>query len=249
MNNLFKETRGKYEQLLQPPPSTINVLRRLYNGETVSSPFDNVNTGQTGFGSSSSAASVFRSATQNTSVFGQPQQSKTAASIFGQKENSVFGSSNPDPAKSIFSQATQSVFGSPTQNFGSPTQNTFGNTENVAANSIFALANQNSFASQPVQAIPSNPTSVFASAAQQHFGQPTDVFKQASPIPPLQPANVFQQSQHANNIFGVATPSEDDSGVYSNQEELSPEDMEAYTSDSFTLGFIPELPPPQTLCI
>ncbi|KAI5634916.1 hypothetical protein NE865_12399 [Phthorimaea operculella] len=264
INNLHQETKSRYEQLLQPTPALINTLRRLYNGENVPSPFGAQNT----VGASNNAASsVFRSAIQNTgSVFGQ---SNAAASVFAQANNSVFGAS-PDPAKSLFAQATQSVFGSPQQSTPSP----FAQPQD-AAKSIFAQAaqnvaqtNQNVFQTQQQ----ANPSNIFASASQQFFGKSPEPFQQTATSPfgqsPFaqqpsqpQPQNIFQQPSQPSNVFGnqnaltlsgggsFGQQTPDDIGVYSKMEDLSESDLEAFQSADFKLGFIPELPPPQALCV
>ncbi|KAJ2945366.1 hypothetical protein O0L34_g166 [Tuta absoluta] len=264
INNLHQETRNRYEQLLQPNPTLTNTLRRLYNGENVTSPFGAQNT----FGASNNAASsVFRGAVQNSgSVFGQ---NNAAASVFAQANNSVFGAS-PDPAKSLFAQATQSVFGAPQQ----PTPSPFTQSPD-AAKSIFAQANQN--VAQTNQNVfqtqqQGNPSSIFASASQQFFGKPPVSFQQtaASPfgqaVSPFaqqpsqpQPQNVFQQPSQPSNVFGTQNASSlsgsfsqqvpDDTGVYSKMEDLSESDVEAFQCADFKLGFIPEVPPPQALCV
>ncbi|KAI8439078.1 hypothetical protein MSG28_012943 [Choristoneura fumiferana] len=236
MDNLTKEQKSKYEQLLTTnSPDIIKVLRSLYKGEASSSPFN----GQTPntFASQSNPSSIFRGAIQNQNIpFAQ-----NAQSIFAQANKSVFNQVGQDTAKSIFSQASQNVFGSqpsqnafgsqPSQNFGSqPAQNQspFGAPD--AAKSIFAQANTSPFESAP-------PT----------FKSP---FEQPSPFA-QNTGNVFQKSE-PSSVFGQAafqsTPV-DDPGVYSNMNDLSEDDVQKFKADSFTLGFIPEIPPPHSLCI
>ncbi|XP_053610412.1 nucleoporin NUP42-like [Plodia interpunctella] len=254
MNNMMRENQTKYEQLLQPTPEIIKVLRSIYKGEIVSSPF--MNTAQTGFGNSSNASSIFRSAAQNTSVFGQPQPfgSSEQQQPFGSPN--VFGQS-PDnsAAKSIFAQASQNTFNqnpAPNNIFGSP-------VENTAAKSIFSQASQNIFGgNQNVQnqSIFGSPNQSVFAAESNAFGQqkvnpfmnaptPSDPFKQSNASPFGQ--NMLQeQKPPLGNVFQQQTVN--DPGVYSKMEDLSKEDMEAFSSEEFKLGFVPELPPPRELC-
>lgn len=243
MNNIFKDAQEKYKRLLQPTPAIIKTLRGLYNGEIVAAPFTPTQT-------SGPAASVFRSAVQSNSAFGQ----NSAASIFGQKAQSVFGlaspdnsasnmfgTSSPDPAKSLFAQATQNAFTSPTNS------NIFG-PQTPAAKSIFAqAANQNQtqspFTSPQNNA---NPTNIFASASQHYFGQTpqeTDPFGQKQ-NPFGQNTSPFQTAA-SNQMF---EQNNDESGIYSKMEDISPNDLEQFNNAKFKLGFIPELPPPKALC-
>ncbi|XP_063386696.1 nucleoporin NUP42-like [Cydia fagiglandana] len=251
INNLTKEARSKYEQLLTTSP---HILRSLYNGEPVSSPFTTGQTPQNVFGQANNASSVFRSAVQDT-----------AKSIFSQASQNVFGSP-PAQNQSIFGVQTQnqSPFGAQTQHqspfsaqqaqspfcaqnvFGSPAQSIFAqaNSSVDPAKSLFAQANS-----------PSDPKSLFAQAtAQSPFGStPASTFKSPfeQPSPFAQSSNVFQPN--AQTIFGQAnvfqqTPG-DDPAVYSNINDVSPEDLEMFKADSFKLGFIPEMPPPHALCV
>lgn len=295
MNNLVKESTYKYEQLLQATPTVLKVLRSLYKNETVASPFSNT---QSGFGGGSTASSVFRSAVQTTSVFGQSSPNSTPsvfgqsptnttpsvfsqptvnnASVFnhspgfGQNTNqtpSVFGQTSPENAKSIFAQASQNVFG-PSQS-----TNVFAPSPD-AAKSIFAQATQNAFST----AQPPNPASVFGDASKSVFGKPSDSFNQQNdPFgqqkgtfgqqkdPFGQQKDPFGQSkdpfgQHndpfnqQNNPFAPASAqnafqmSEKQPNIYSDINELSPEHIEAFKANDFKLGFIPEMPPPYSLC-
>ncbi|XP_059057755.1 nucleoporin NUP42-like [Achroia grisella] len=255
MNNLYKETRNKYVQLLYPSPSIIDILRRINKGETVSSPFTDTTSGPT-----TNAASVFRSAAQSTSVFGA-NSSAPNTSVFGQQQTSIFASQSTDNsgAKSIFAQATQNAFGSSQTNFGQ-SQNTFGQSQTQSfgqnqssnvfgspvqdsggAKSIFAQASQSIFGgNQPAQ----TPQNVFGNASQS-FGSQTassqnqSVFAIQKSVFPVQPnaINVFEQPANTN-----------EAGVYSTMDDISQEDMEDFKSNEFKLGLIPEVPPPKALC-
>lgn len=231
-NNLVKEARQKYEQLLQPNLNTIKILRSLYKGETASSPFSNEP--QNVFSNANNAAaSIFRSAVQAAPV---PNQS--AQSIFGQAQNSIFNQQPPDPAKQLFAQANQPGFGQ-----SPPSRNIFGpQNPTVDPKSIFAAAAQNNFN----QTNPSNPTDIFAQANQNIFAR-----EPSQNTSPFSQGNVFQPAPNPASIFGQATNKlemEDDPGVYSKMEELSDVDLQAFKSNSFQLGFIPELPPPHEMC-
>ncbi|XP_072944620.1 uncharacterized protein [Epargyreus clarus] len=248
LNNQTQETRSKYEQLLQPTVNMMKALRSLYNGETIQSPFTTHNQG---FGSASNTAtSIFRGAVQssgfgqstapNNSIFGQ-----TSPNVFNTQQNTGIFGSQPDAAKSIFASANKNVF-APTQ----PT-NIF-QTAQDTAKSIFSQATQNVFGStQPTNQAPSN---VFA-VSEPMFGQ-TDVFKQ-NPVAdvfavPTQ-TSVFQISDKpTTNVFGTVNPPQNsymnEDAIYSKMEDLSQSDIEAYESPAFKLGFVPELPPPASLC-
>lgn len=231
MNNLTAETRQKYEQLLQKNPNIIKLLRSLYNGENVT---------QYGHTAPNNAASsVFRSAIQTNSVFNQ----NTPNSIFSQNQNN-FNSSAADSAKSIFAQASQSVFSNNQSIFNTPAPtnppNPFTQNAQATAQSIFAQATQNAFNQPP------NPSNIFGQASQSIFGQAEQTFaQQAQPAP----TNVFQQKPHLDmnqNVFHQSRTEEP--GIYSKLEDLTKEDLEAFSSDDFKMGFVPELPPPHSLC-
>lgn len=256
MNNMFQEAKQKYDILLTKNANITKVLRSLYNGENVADPFSNLLQANSAFGNN--ASSVFHSATQPSqpSVFAQ----NNTPSVFGQ--NNAF-TQPADPAKSIFAQASQNVFQNQNANqppsiFGMP-QNAppqpsiFGQPAQPvpqSAQSIFAQATQNVFAQQPPLPPPQNvfntqnaqntATSIFASASQ---NTPFN-----TPQPGSVPTNVFQQAQISGG-FTANMQQVADSGVYSKVEDLTPEDLEAFNSEDFKMGFIPEMPPPQTLCI
>lgn len=262
MQNLFTENRQKYEQLAQPTLAIIKVLKSLYQGQAVTSPF--TGSQSSGFETNNSAAtSIFRSAvqgssvfgqnptnssssifTQNTvntnqSIFGQSQQDNNSVfaqnanpgfgqnSVFDQKPNNVFGSPT-DSAKSIFAQATQNVFGP------SSPSNVFAPTNPDPAKSIFAQASQNVFNTQQNQSV-NQAASIFGSASQSAFGT-SDPFNQQQNAPFGKPAQ---------NVFQVQL---DESSVYSDMNSLSSEEVEAFKAEDFKLGFIPEMPPPRSLC-
>lgn len=256
MNNLFKEARAKYEQLLQKNSNITRVLRSLYNGENVAFSFGNM-AESSGYGNNA-ASSIFRSAAQ-TSPFGQIQ----TPSIFGQNNTpSVFGQpdaaptnfvqNTSDPAKSIFAQANQGSFNqSPNifaQNQNTNSQNIFG-PQPDAATSIFAQASQNAFAN-PTQNAQNDPASIFASASQSVFAQTQQ------PSPFSNQSNVFSlnpQLPETQNGFGTAQKAfqqanTGDASVYSNMEDLSAEDVEAFNASDFKMGFVPEIAPPHSLC-
>ncbi|CAG4988220.1 unnamed protein product [Colias eurytheme] len=282
MNNLFKETRQKYEQLVQPSAQIIKILRSLYNGEAVSSPFGS---GNQGFGSN--ATSIFRSAVQqdpfknqqagvfsnnaNQSTFSQ--QTTNPQSIFAQARQNIFGPSQPSnifqtqpqetTAKSIFAQATQNSFGPPQQQQQSvfatnqQQQNVFATNQQQ---NVFATNPQSVFATNQQQSVfaPNQQQNVFATNPQNVFAinqSQQNVFsnnQQQNPfgVQQNQTSNVFQQ----NDVFGVSKNAfqqqpVDDSNVYSKIEDLSQSDLDAFNSAEFKLGFIPEIPPPHSLCV
>lgn len=201
------------------------------------------------------AASIFRSAlqtpTQNQSIFGQDQStrgsvfdrlgppqptfnSNQAKSIFAQANQNIYSSTSnnslstqrghSDP-KSVFAQASQNVFG------WNPPQNVFSNAANSQQN-LFANA------SRP-------PHNVFANANSSLFGPKV----QQSHNPP---GNVFKISEKSS-IFGMPDNSFeqicDDDKVYSKLEQLSQEELAAFEQEHFELGFVPDVPPPKSLCV
>ena len=241
INNLFKESRLKYEQLLQPNVNIIKVLRSLYKGELVPSPFSNEPQNNL----HTAAASIFRSAAQSAPVFSQ--NANSAQSIFSQAQTSIFSPQAADPAKQLFAQANdpaKQLFAQANDPFGqSQAQNIFAQSpqnQNTDAKSIFASAAQNTFQT--------NPSDIFATANQNIFAREPSQSLNPSPFGQ---ANIFQPAQNPSSIFGQVNTkpqTEDDPTVYSKMEELSDIDLEAFKSDSFHLGYIPELPPPHELC-
>lgn len=231
---------------MQPTPAVIKTLRALYNGEVVAAPF-------TPTQALGSAASVFRTAAQSNSTFGQ--NTAAATSIFREKTQSVFGPASPDnstsvfgpsshdPAQSIFAQAAQNVFTSPTNS------NVFAQQTPVAESIFAQAANQNQrqspFSSPQNNA---NSTNIFASASQQFFGHTTtqemDPFGQKQ-NPFGQNTSPFQTTA-SNQIL---EQNNDDNVIYSKLDDLSPNDLEQFNNAEFKLGFIPELPPPRALCM
>ncbi|XP_045522041.1 nucleoporin NUP42-like isoform X2 [Pieris brassicae] len=251
MNNLFKETRQKYQQLLQPSAVIIKVLQSIYRGEPVSSPFELENQA---FGSK--ATSLFRNAIQND-AFQNNTQTNSVFSRLGTQTTNTFNSA----PKSIFAQAAQNTFGHSQPSNIFPTQP----QDNTAAKSLFAQASQSVFGQQKqnVNVFATNqPQNVFAANHQDQ-----SVFSVSSPqqnpanpfgIPQQnQCGNVFQQNAQSRmrsdifastrNVFEKAPT--DDENVYSKIEDLSELDLEAYNNSEFKLGLIPELPPPHMLCV
>lgn len=235
INNLVKETRQKYEQLLQPNMNIIQVLRSLYKGEQVSSPF--TSQPQNVFSNSNSAAaSIFRSVVQSGPVINQ-NVNNNAQSIFSQAQSSIFNQQAPDPAKQLFAQASQSSFGQ-----SQPVNNIFApQNQNADPKSIFGAAAQNN-----LNQTSANPSNIFGAANQSIFGRAP-----AENPSPFNQGNVFQPAQGPASIFGQVqnkSVASGDPNMYSKMEDVDEVDLEAFKSDSFQLGFIPELPPPYELC-
>lgn len=237
INNLISENRSKYEQLLQPNAKLVKVLRSLYNGESPSSPFTTQNT-------ESNASTLFRSAVQNKSIFNQ--NSPSTPSIFSQVSNAANTQAIFTQNNSVFSTVNnQSIFN---QNQNS---NSFNQPQAKEAKSIFALANQNIFGPQTQSQNgfnnAQNASSIFATASQNVFG-PNET-RNDSIFPTQQSTNIFQQSTNMNsgqNVFH--NTGRDDSAIYSKMEELDETDLEAFKSEDFKLGFVPEIAPPYSLC-
>lgn len=254
MNSLFKEARAKYEQLLLKNSNITRVLRSLFSGENVAFSFSNISHDSSSF-NNNTASSMFRNAVQPSSIFSQnntPFGQNNATSIFAQNTTS-------DPARSIFAQANQSqssvqnlnAFGIQDQNNQMNVQsNVFGPQTDSTAKSIFAQASHNNFTAPTQNA--SNAASLFASAAQSAFNQP-----QSSPFSnnQAQSSNIFQRQETHNPASGFTMSQNvaqqantDDIIVYSKMEDLSTDDIEAYNCADFKMGFVPELPPPHSLC-
>lgn len=262
LNNLFHEAKQKYELLLSKNSDITKVFRSLYNGENVAAPFGNLpKANSSAFGSN--ASSIFSSAVQpasHASVFSQ----NNTPSVFAQ--NNAFAS--PDPAKSIFAQATQNAFQNQNQSqapsiFGpgpiSPSQQTSMFAQPDTTSSIFAQPDataQSIFASQNAQPThnvfnaQNTASSIFAHASQSVFAPSQQTpFHQPPSDNPL--ANVFQKPV-TQSVFGgqnVFQQAVVDTGIYSKIEDVSAEDMEAFNAEEFKMGFIPDIPPPQSLCI
>ncbi|CAK1550318.1 unnamed protein product [Leptosia nina] len=253
MNSLYNDNKQKYQQILEASPSIVKVLTSLYKGEPVSSPFENKSQVSQGFGSQ--ATSIFRSAVQSDPF------NQTKESVFSRLGNQNVNAS--DVPKSIFAQATHNIFGpsQPPPAYQPPLQN------NSTAKSIFAQASHNTF-NQPQQSVfTNNQQSVFtASPPKQNIFATNqvshDVFannQQQQSVFTKTPENPFGVQQNTitrtnAEIFGITKNAfeqspDDDDNVYSKIESLSPSDLEAFNSSDFKLGFIPELPPPHSLCI
>ncbi|XP_050664776.1 nucleoporin NUP42-like isoform X2 [Leptidea sinapis] len=236
MNNIFKEARYKYEQLYKPNAQIIQVLKKMYHGETVTSPF---NSGTHEFRNNTSY--MFQSISNNNIVqntgFGHNN-----SVLGGADQQNSSGSTN---AKSLFGQACQKEFG-PSQ-----PSNIFhtANQQNTSAKSVFAQASQNVFG--PTQQSPMN---IFAINNQETAqSNSSNVFNQNNPFKqsdPFRNSDPFNQAK--TDVFGVTNTmqnTENNNNIYSKIEELSESDLEAFQSEEFQLGFVPELPPLHRLCI
>jgi hypothetical protein len=266
ISTLYNYTRSQYEQLLQPSGEIMKVLRSLYRGEVASSPFSH--NYQPSTETNTAASSVFRSAVQSNSVFSQNTNTNhsvfgqapvnTNASVFGQpsvfaqtpQNQSIFDqkpnvNANTDiTAKSIFAQASH-VFGQAQVN---QSNSIFANNQPAAletanagttAKSIFAQASQNIFNTNQSQN-----TSVFSQTPQSVFGGPFN------PQPDIAlPNQSHPFSSGVSNIFQITDKQNpDDCNIYSNITDVSNADMEAFSAADFKLGFIPEVPPPHSVC-
>ncbi|XP_045775241.1 zinc finger CCCH domain-containing protein 16-like [Maniola jurtina] len=222
----------------------------------------------------SSASSLFRSAVQNTTQHFDSSSSHmfaqnhpTRPSVFdrlGPQPSNAFSNQNnqANQAKSIFAQANQSMF---EQTHSTPnvfrSQNQSPNVfqTQIQSPNVFQIQNQtpNVFQTQNQP----NAKSLFAQATQSIFGQsqPTNSTfvneqNRLSNNTSTHNRDVFQISNKpTSNVFGVngfeASQFNDDDDIYSKIEELSKSDIEAFESEDFKLGFIPELPPPRSLCV
>ncbi|XP_034835024.1 uncharacterized protein [Maniola hyperantus] len=192
----------------------------------------------------------------------QNNQANQARSIFAQANQSVFGQTHSTPNVFQSHNQTPSVFQTQIQ-----PPNVF-HTQNHTSN-VFQTQNQDPNVFQTQNQTPnvfqtqnqSSAKSLFAQATQSMFGenQPTNsgfVNEQNRLLASNTNTNnrdVFQISNKpTSNVFGVnvvQVSQFNDDDIYSKIEELSKSDIEAFESEDFILGFIPELPPPRALCV
>lgn len=181
------------------------------------------------------------------------QSSLVSSPVFGSTNNavsSVFGGSNASSPFFASNSAHSSMFGSNEQTSGfgvnitssfgginsfvspgfgntsnnSPQTNPFPSQTNNQAGSSFSF----SLPQQQPSNVQTSPGSGFALGS--GMGQPMSSFP-----PSIQPFSV-----------GITSPV--DNQQYSNDEELTPEELEAFKSDRFSFGSIPTKPPPRTFC-
>lgn len=163
-----------------------------------------------------------------TSMFAPSQQVPPSTGLFSQAQQvpGSFGQAQQAPAQSsLFQQATGNIFSQfQAQSLAQPPSNA-----NIFAQSA-ALPAQNVFGVQqaPPQQAPSVPSGSIFQIQQPSTNQPQQGF--------------------GGNPFQTQPPPVDDS-AYSKPEDLTPDEMQAFQSESFTLGQIPLKPPPKHLCM
>lgn len=159
-----------------------------------------------------------------SSMFAPSQQVPPSTTLFSQAQQvpGSFGQAQQAPA---FQQATGNVF-SQFQAQSPPQQP---NNANMFTQSA-ALPTQNVFGVQqaPPQQVPSAPSG--------------SIFQIQQPL-----TNQPQQSFGANPFQSKPPPIDD--SAYSKPEDLTPDEMQEFQSESFTLGKIPLKPPPKHLCM
>lgn len=209
---------------------------------------------------------IFSNTNQN--IFSTPQQQPSSSSqnIFSTPQNQPSSSS-----QNIFStpqnqppSANQNIFLTPQNQPSSPNQNIF-STPQPANQSLFPTPTGNVFGSN---ALYSNSSSVFQNYPQNQNpnfgdafqGQQNNMVQQNSGFPQNQSSFASVQPQINANLFGGQSDLNQaskgafnsviqiDSSCYSNMEDLTDEEMKAYTSPTFAFGKIPLKPPPQQYC-
>jgi hypothetical protein len=208
-----------------------------------------------------------------TSIFGQ--QAAPQSSIFGQQQptaSSIFGSPSQTQPVPMFGQPaqmpafggqpqqqqstpfqTQSVFGTPNiQQQQQPQQQTsgiFGGQQQQQPISIFGSPPQQ----QQQQSFSS--TTFGENAQQTQFGVPTqlgNIFGNRTENDPGTTASLFgarPAGAGGAGLFGEVIEPQHDSSVYTALENLSQEILDIFRRGKFELGKIPEIPPPQELCV
>lgn len=196
-----------------------------------------------------------------------------ASSIFGGGSSNIFSQTTATQQNQMqggvnIMQSTGNIFGppQPTSAFGhapQPSQLQPGGNifqQNVFGGSAAVVQpmpiQPNAFGSQPPP--PPNPFQ-----SQSPFGQPvnqqpvapgfgTGFNNLGQSAAPATEANIFGAPQAPSNIFGMQTnyhePPPPNSTIYSSLDQLSSEQLTAFQSTEFTLGCIPNHPPPKELC-
>lgn len=181
------------------------------------------------------------------------ESSLVSSPVFGSTNNagsSVFGGSNASSSFLVSNSSHTSMFGSNEQTSGfevnitssfggsnnfvspgfgnttnnSPLTNPFSSQTNNQAGSSFSF----SLPQQQPSNVQTSPGSGFALGS--NMGQPMSSFP-----PSIQP-------------FSAGINSTVDNQEYSNEEEFTPEELEAFKADRFSFGSIPTKPPPRTFC-
>lgn len=195
---------------------------------------------------------------QSSSIFGQSTTSNTSSifgnqpSIFGggQTANSAFSmpasSQNSQPSNifgsfsqsQVIPQTTTSIFSSQAMPTSQP--NIF---QQQQTTNIFQTPFQSQPAVQEMQPIQSNNIFNINQPVQQQQQQTTSAFAMQSSISTQPQPSVF-----GGNPFQTAATIIDDH-FYSKAEDLTPEYLQEYQAESFTLGKIPLVPPTKNLAL
>lgn len=194
-------------------------------------PMQQLQPSQSVFGASNFAipSSIFSSAASQQ----QPQLPPQGNSIFG---SSMFAQSPPAPPVGLFA-SVQSV---------PPQSSTFAQP---ATNNIFG-----GFQPQP-EVQQQNSGNIFAQSIAQPIATvaPQTVFSMqqeapaAPPVFQIQPPATANQQPFGQNPFQTQPPVVDES-AYSRPEDLTPEEIQAFQSETFQIEQIPLKPPPRNLC-
>ncbi|XP_023327531.1 nucleoporin-like protein 2 [Eurytemora carolleeae] len=209
------------------------------------------------FGATAPAGGIFSSnpVQPSSGIFSQPPNP-----TFGQPAASAFGQPPPafgQPAASTFGQPTAPAFGqTASSTFGQPVSSTFGqpgsSTFGQPASSTFGQPSDSTFG-QPAVSSSTQPSSTFGTSSP--FSQPPQdggtMFLQPSSGGDIfsDPTSSIGQPTQPSGLFGKSLIGElDPSCVYSTLQELTEQDIQAYSSSSFQLGQIPINPPAQEMC-
>uniref|UniRef100_T1JD43 Nucleoporin NUP42 n=1 Tax=Strigamia maritima TaxID=126957 RepID=T1JD43_STRMM len=243
VSNLASEMKHKRSMLKNPSHGVMETLVKIMNNSLEKEVLKSTSQQPNVFGSQapSNSASSFsfklpanrNALTANTtSLFGNQENipNATSSSLFGGTPagnfaaagQSAFGGNQPVPSDGLFTQ-TQNVFPTQQQTNASTFSFSSGHLQNNPAPS-------NSFGSGPFQ------TTSTTQNMQQNFGF-------AANTQTNQSNSLFGRNNSSNSAFGVR--GEEETTKYSKIENLTEEEKQQFLSPSFTLGLIPEKPPPR----
>ncbi|XP_023935590.1 uncharacterized protein LOC112044085 [Bicyclus anynana] len=210
-----------FDRLGPQPSSNQNQARSLFAQANQNVNEQNTNVFQT----QNRSSNVFQTQNQSSNVFQTLNQPSNVFQTHNQPSN-VFQTHNQMSNDFQMHNQSPNVFQTNTPHNAFQSQN-----QSASAKSLFAQATQSIFGQQPNSNTNAShqPSSVSNSTK--------NVFHISNqPAPNVFSTNVFEQNQI------------NDDDIYSKIEDLSQTDIDAFESDHFKLGFIPELPPTRALC-
>lgn len=181
------------------------------------------------------------------------ESSLVSSPVFGSTNNagsSVFGGSNASSSFLVSNSSHTSMFGSneQTSGFGVNITSSFGGSNNFVSPGFGNTTNNspltNPFSSQTNNqagssfsfSLPQQQPSNVQTSPGSGFALGSNMVQPMSSLPPsIQPFSA-----------GITSPV--DNQEYSNEEEFTPEELEAFKADRFSFGSIPTKPPPRTFC-